>query len=265
MSRFRCRAVLAAGLTSLLATVAIAGTAAATTTTEPDGEAVQILPPDEPWEGLTRGELLAQWWQRAVAMPQDISPYTDPTGERCGYQQAGPVFLLPGNLEAGMVARRCFVAEGTAIFVYVSGSTCGTVESPPYFRRTVEELQACVDEMVGQEVLDFRASVNGQDIADLNAYLTTSPPFTMTLPENNMWGLEPGVSQEMAASYNFIIAPPPPGQYTIHTSETIAGRPRVDQITTIIVEAPQITEPTGTTASRQGTEGPEVTAPPPTT
>ena len=226
MSRIRSRALLAVGLVALLTGVVLADTTAATTTSEPGSGAVEILPPAESWEGLTRGELLAHWWQRAVTMPEDISPYTDPTGERCGYQQSGPVFLLPGNLKTGMAQRTCVVAEGIAIFVYVSGSTCGTVESPPYFRRTVEELQACVDDMVGQEVLDFGASVNGQDIADLNAYLTTSPLFTITLPENNIFGWEPGVGQEMAASYNFIIAPPPPGQYTIHTSETIAGRPR---------------------------------------
>ena len=119
------------------------GTAAEPSATTPDAAGVEILPPDESWGGMSRGEWAAQWWQRVLAMPEDISPYFDPTGERCGYQQSGPVFLLPGNFAGGMVERTCVVAEGTAIFVYVGGVTCGTVEPPPFFGRTEEELRAC--------------------------------------------------------------------------------------------------------------------------
>jgi hypothetical protein len=51
MSRPRSRALIA-GLSSLLATsVAIADTAAATTTTEPEPGAVEILPSDEAFGG----------------------------------------------------------------------------------------------------------------------------------------------------------------------------------------------------------------------
>jgi hypothetical protein len=265
MSRLRTRVVLAAGVCSLAMSVAIAGTTSATSTTEPTPEpgAVEILPPDESWGGVTRGDLVAQWWQRVITMPEEINPYFDPTGERCGYQQSGSVFLLPGYLSEGIVERTCVVPEGTAIFVYVSGSTCGTVEQPPYFARTEEEMRACVDAMVEQEVLDFRATVNGQSVADLDAYLTTSSLFTLTYPEDNWAGVDPGVGQHMAASYNFIIAPPPPGEYEIFVSEIIAGRNLSGQRTTVIVEAPQIIEPTGTEAPQASeadvTESPSTT------
>ena len=213
-------------------------TAAETSATTPDVAAVEILPPDESWGGISRGELVAEWWQRVLAMPEEISPYFDPTGERCGYQQSGPVFLLPGNFAGGTVERTCVVAEGTAIFVYVAGVTCGTAEPPPYFGRTEDELRTCATTLFDEGVTDFQARVDGQDVADLDSYRTTTPMFTMIYPENNIFDIEPGVGQEVAESISFIIAPPPPGEYEVIVSQGDFGGS-----ITVIVEAPQVIEP----------------------
>ena len=43
--------------------------------------AVEILPPDESWAGLTRGELDARFWQWNMSMPEDVNPYFD--DDRC--------------------------------------------------------------------------------------------------------------------------------------------------------------------------------------
>ena len=212
-------------------------TAAEPSATTPDAAEVEILPPDESWGDMSRSEWAAQWWQRVLAMPEHINPYFDPTGERCGYQQSGPVFLLPGNFAGGMVERTCVVAEGTAIFVYVTGPTCGTVEPPPFFGRTEEELRACASALF-DEITEYEAHVNDQDVANLEAYRTTSPMFTAIYPENNIFGVEPGVGEEVAESISFIIAPPPPGEYEITVSQGGAG-----VATTVIVEASQVIEP----------------------
>ena len=110
--RRRARILLAVGMvSSLLAGLAVAESSGATTsqntvaeasvTSTPDTVAatsvattpamamVEILPPDESWGGATRGEWDAQWWQRVVSMPEDVNPYFDSTGERCGYGQSG--------------------------------------------------------------------------------------------------------------------------------------------------------------------------------
>ena len=214
-------ATAAVAASSLLAGVAIAETSGATTpdtvaetsvaatpdtfaetsATTSDAVGVEILAPDESWAGLTRGELTAEWWQRALSMPEEISPYTDTTGERCGYQQSGPVFLLPGSW-VGSVERTCVVAEGTAIFVYAGGGTCSTVEPPPYFGRTEDELRECVT-AVNEEIAESSVSINGQEVPDLDAYWTTSPLFTITAPEDNLFGIEPGVGQTVSEAMNY--------------------------------------------------------------
>jgi hypothetical protein len=212
----------------------LAGTSAATTV---EAAALEILPPDEPWGGMSRGEWNALGWQRVVSMPSDVIP----TGDLCEFGQFGPMFFLTGTF--GATEQTCVVAEGTAIFVVVTGAECSTVEPPPYFGRTEEELRACAAAAV-DEITQFEARVDGQEVANLDQYRTTSPLFTLTLPENNGFGVEPGVANAVAESYSFIVAPPPPGEYEIAWSTTFPGATEPYGATvTVTVEAPQVIEP----------------------
>ena len=198
----------------------------------------EILPPDEGWAGLTRGEWDARWWQWGATMPEEVHPAYDMTGdERCGYGQSGPVFFMPGGPGVG-VPLRCVVAEGTAILVNVVSAACSTVEPPPFFGRTENELRACASASLDQ-VTQYHARINGQEVADLDAYRVGTPLFTVTLPERNIYGLEPGVAQAVTEGYSFIIAPPPPGEYRV----TVSVGHSFIFTRTFIVEAPQVIEP----------------------
>ena len=223
----RCSRIAVAAVmsSSLLAGLAVAESSGATTpdtaaetsgATTPDSivEAsapatsesadVEILPPDESWDGLTRGELDARSWQWVLSFPEEAIPWFDSTGERCGYGQSGPVFfLVPTEREI-----TCVAAEGTAIWVMVSNNVC----SAPDFGRNEDELRACATEGV-DGVTDYQAVVNGEEVANLDAYRTVSPMFNLTIPENHVGDWEPGVFQAVSGGYSFIIAPPPPGQY----------------------------------------------------
>ena len=216
------------------------GTVAETSVvTTPEAAAVEILPPDEPWAGLTRSEWEVRAWQWVASMPEDVSPWRDTTGERCGYGQSGPVFFLTGAA-AGEIT--CVVAEGTAILVSSIGTECSTAEPPPWFGRTEDELRACASAAM-DPYTDVHASINGQEVVDLGSYRLSSPLFTLTFPENNVFEAEPGVAQSVADSYSFIIAPPPPGEYEISTSAMHPDTPEPWAMTVnLVVEAPQVIE-----------------------
>jgi hypothetical protein len=124
-----------------------------------------------------------------------------------------------------------------SIFVHAAGPLCGTVQPPPFFGRTEDELRACAS-AIFDEMTDYEARVNDQDVANLDAYRTTSPMFTVIYPENNLFDVEPGVGKEVVESISFITAPPPPGEYEITVSLGGAG-----VANTVIVEAPQVIEP----------------------
>ena len=241
--------LLAAVTSALLASgLGVAGSSVvATSDTIPDtsvaataeGAAVEILPPDEPFAGLTRGEWDARQWQWLVSMPVDVNPGDDTTGDRCGYGQSGPVFFVIGSGGGG--DRTCVVAEGTAIYVVVATVECSTVEAPPFFGRTEDELRACATADMDL-VTDVSARVNGVDVANLDTYRTASPLFTLTFPDNNIFGVEPGVAHAVSEGYSFVIAPPPPGRYEITWLVSYPDGP-LGGSATVIVEAPQVIEP----------------------
>jgi hypothetical protein len=158
----------------------------------PSAADVEILAPDESWGGLTRGEWDARSWQRVLSFPRRQSLGSTGRGT-LRVRQSGPVFfLLPTENEI-----TCMLAEGTAIWVNVANTECSTVEPPPFFGRNEEELQACASAEI-DGVTDYEARVNGEDVANLAAYRTASPMFTLTLGENNVWDLEPGVAQAVS-------------------------------------------------------------------
>ena len=204
---------------------------------------MEILAPDEPWAGVTRGEWDSRFWQWNFSLPDNVNPFTDDTGGRCGWGQAGPVFFLPG-VETPGASFTCVVAEGTALYVLAAGAECSTVEPPPYFGRNEEELRACAAEVL-DGTRDYKAHVNGHDVPDLEAYRVSSPLFTLTFPENNVIGVEPGVAYAVSEAYSFIIAPPPPGEYEIGWSAWYPDEPEPRSMANVrvIVEAPQVIEP----------------------
>ena len=89
---------------------------------------------------------------------------------------------------------------------------------------------------------DNEASVNGHDVAGLDAYRIATPLFTVALPADNIIGVEPVVAEVVSEGYNFIIAPPPPGEYEVLTSTIYNGQPAPGAFT-VIVAAPHVIEP----------------------
>ena len=250
MSLLRSRALLAAGMSaSLLAGLAVAEPSGATSpetsvATSPETATLEILPPDETWDGATRGEWgarSAQWW---MSLPEDVNPIFDTTGARCGYGQSGPVFFLQFGLGPEAAGFTCVVAEGTAIYVSELGVLCSTVEGfegGRFFGRSEDELRACTARELDESTDGYQQyRVDGQEVADLDSYRIASPLFTLTLPENNVLGVEPGVAQAVSESYSFIIAPPPPGEYEITFSTLTTGHP--EGTVNVIVEAPRVLE-----------------------
>jgi hypothetical protein len=121
-----------------------------------------------------------------VSLPTDIHPGSDTTGERCGYGQHGPVFFLTPVLGPGPTySYDCVVPEGTAIYEIVQVGNCSSVEPPPFFGANEEELRACLDHEAFDQWPDVEASINGQEVANLESYRATTPMFTLNVPEED--------------------------------------------------------------------------------
>jgi hypothetical protein len=243
MPRLRPRSFLIALFSLVL--LAGAGAPAIAQDATPTGGEVTILGPDESYAGVTRGDWNARWWQWGASFPPEIHPsFTPPGTASCAYGQSGPMFFLPSHYASESIT--CVVPEGTAIFVSLGGAFCSTVEPPPFFGRNEEELRACAAN-VTEGVTDNQASINGEEVPDLETYRTTSPLFTLALTEDNIYELPEGIALAVTDNYSFIIAPPPPGEYVIEYSWMLEGDP-VPWMGTyeITVMAPQVIEPEAT-------------------
>ncbi len=243
MSQVRSRVLLLMALV-MVPFLGLVGTAS----TQDSSDGVTIYGPDEMVGGASLAEWHARNWQWAISMPEDANPNFDPTGEKCGYGQFGPVFFLPAQYvesdpEAAPESYHCVVPEGVALYVTVGGAGCTTVEPPPYFGRDEAELTACAMEMA-DTITDMEASINGQPVADLEQYRTVTPLFPMLFGQDNFYGVEPGVALSVSDGYAFIIAPPPPGDYEITVSVTFEGDEAVYATTmSFSVVSPQVVEP----------------------
>lgn len=73
-----------------------------------------VVPPDYHAYGKTLGEWSAAWWQWAAAIPTDVNPLLDETGENCDLDQSGPVWFLAGT-PGGAAERECTIPAGKAV------------------------------------------------------------------------------------------------------------------------------------------------------
>ena len=245
MFTFHRRSVLLAVL-ALTLLLGLTGPAIAQNAT-PAVEGVTIYGPDELVGGASLGEWNARNWQWAVSMPEAVNPNFDSTGDTCGYGQSGPVFFLPASYGPDLTGDlTCVVPAGVALLVPVGGAECSTVEPPPFFGRDEAELAACAIAF-NDGVIELEASINGQPVPDLEQYRAVSPLFTMLFPEDNFFGVPAGVALSVADGYQFIIAPPPPGEYEISVSVLFEDEDAPLAVTTtVIVQEPQIIEPEAT-------------------
>jgi len=251
MSRGHRRIAIATVMSaSLLTGLAVADTTVATTpedtivetsvaaATTPEEASVEVLAPDESLAGVSRAEWTARAWQWWLSLPTDVNPSM--TNQGCGYGQAGPVYFLP----IGADNIHCVVAEGTAIYVTAEYTWCSTIEPAPAFGRNEEELQACAS--LDNTGITSHVTINGHDVGDTGQYRLATAAFPITLSEGNLSLAQPGVALAVAETTNFIIAPPPPGDYEIVASLSSPDHNAVFTYT-ISVEAPQVLEAPPTT------------------
>lgn len=185
-----------------------------------------VLPPDAPAYGATYAEWAGRYFQWHLSFPPAVSPSTDPTGERCGYGQAGPVFFLAGGepaffepggtppAEDPAPARECIVPAGVPLLLHLFGANCSTVEPPPFFGRDEAELRACATALLDPPTV-LTASVDGVAIPDLERYRVQTPLFRVALPADNWLGVEPATVEAVGEGYFLLLAPLPPGEHEV--------------------------------------------------
>ena len=187
--------------------------------------------------GASYSEWSARWWQYALSIPTDQSPFLDSTGANFAVGQSGKVWFLSGVIvftspgqplppgQVNTVVRNVTLPSGTSLFFPVLNSEQDNlVPGGPNTRYTVDQLRAFAQQSMATAE-NMQVQVDGRSIAGLSQYEVTSPVFSYHLPDNNIDTFLTGVnvpaqtvSPAVSDGVYVMLRPLPVGQHTIHFS-----------------------------------------------
>jgi hypothetical protein len=177
--------------------------------------------------GISYENWTARWWQWVHNVPPDQNVNFDATGKFCHVGQEGPVWFL-GPSFGGKYERSCTIPSSKAILFPVNTGECDYASSPD--ARTPDDLFDCASE--GNKGGIMRASVDGIPLKNLEIYRITSPPFNITIPEDNVFGSPAGTSEAVADGFWVFLEPLSPGQHEISFAVNVlddVGTPTTDE------------------------------------
>jgi hypothetical protein len=182
------------------------------------------LPPQSHPFGATYGEWAARWWQWAYKQPVSTNPLFDQTGAAIANGQSGKVWFLAGVINvSGTADRTGTIPAGKALFFPILNFEADNLCPPIVPPLDVAGLRALATASLAGATLE--ADVDGRMIQDPQQYHETSPVFSVTFPNNNVfqffgcnvpagtYSLPDGFVDE---GYYLMLAPLSAGQHTIH-------------------------------------------------
>lgn len=165
---------------------------------------------DKPFN-RTYSDWTAKWWQWAYSIPKDHHPAYDNTGEFCSEKQKDPVWFFPGTF-GHPVTRYCNIQAGNAILFPILNSECSYIEFPQL--KNERELRDCA-KIIQDKVINLSASIDNNELKNLEEYRIQSSLFNFSLPQNNILGLPPQKTQAVSDGNWVFLKPLSIGQHEI--------------------------------------------------
>jgi hypothetical protein len=189
-----------------------------------------ILPPQARVCGLTYGQWGARWWQWVYNIPNATNPVGDTNGQFAALDQHGPVWFLAGSW-GDKVERTVTVPAGKFIFFPVCNVSFWNPDDFGYALSIVSGLGMDTNTMTTDQIFlaatkwyedqanGLEATIDGVAVKNLEKYRAEAPklvPISNALLTSQ--GL-PDIPRTITSDgYWLMLAPPRPGQHTIHFS-----------------------------------------------
>jgi len=184
---------------------------------------LELYAPDSKPFGRTYAEWTARWWQWILSIAKTENPLVDENGKSCAINQNGPVWFLAWTLK-GPAERSCAIPADKAILFPVINFEASVAEGDG---RKDEELAARAKFEMDQ-ITNIRAMISGTNVNELKQYRIQSPPFNVTLEEDNVLGLPAQTTKMMSEGYWLFLKPLEPGTYDLYSfGSCLAGRIKI--------------------------------------
>jgi hypothetical protein len=179
-------------------------------------------------------QLVIGWLRWANAQPWLDGAIADTTGEKCGLDQAGPVWYLAGT-SGGPTVRECDVPLGKKLFFPLVNRWC---VFPDEFYENDEQIASDI-ELIKQYFFDFEHEnlcsltlrIDGQEVRpdleslDEDFYIQVLEPFELDLHDEH-WApdaFEGGIMPAIGAGHYALVQPLTPGDHVIEFGGGICG------------------------------------------
>jgi hypothetical protein len=183
---------------------------------------IEIFGPEDKPYGLTYEDHAKNWWKWLVAMPIDINPTRDKTGDKCTNGQENSnssLFYLAGG-GGGLFERTCEVPFGKGILIPVMVVEVSDKEAP---QATLEDLRK-IAKNDQDHVTSLYIKINDKEYKyeDLIKYrINTTDLFELHFPKNAMYGVSEGPSLASADGFYIITKPLPKGEHIVHLKSSL--------------------------------------------
>jgi hypothetical protein len=184
---------------------------------------LELYAPDSKPFGRTYAEWTARWWQWVLSIAKTENPLVDENGKSCAINQNGPIWFLAGTLK-GPAERSCAIPADKAILFPVINFEASVAEGDG----TKDEELAARAKFEMDQITNIRAMISGTNVNELKQYRIQSPPFNVTLDEDNVLGLPAQTTKMMSEGYWLFLKPLEPGTYDLYSfGSCLAGRIKI--------------------------------------
>jgi hypothetical protein len=183
-----------------------------------------VYPPDSKPFGMTYGEWSGTWWQWALGIPAQVTPFLDPDGAQCGTLQSGPVWFLAGTSgPLSSVTRTCSIPSGRAILIpimnFLNDYPCPDAAFQPTPGQSIEAFLAAGAAAIADQIDVLEGELDGQPIVDLTTFRARSPLVSFTGAANLSF-LDSCITGSpqlgVADGYWLLLKPLSRGNHTLH-------------------------------------------------
>jgi hypothetical protein len=169
----------------------------------------------------------AEFWQFGLSFPASGNPLLDETGALCQLGQRGGVWYLYGTFGGGPAERTCTLPSDKLLFFPVYNWVNVAVPGD-----TAKTLRAQLDPLVeGADLLEV--TLDGKPAGPVRRL--TSGVFSVTLPEDNLFGIPAGIYGPAVADGFWVMLPPlAAGSHELRfRAHAVVGPPAFDPGTVI--------------------------------
>jgi hypothetical protein len=175
-----------------------------------------------------------KWWQWFLSIPKADNPTMDTARENFSLNRSHPNVWFLATTIGGRVERTVRITSGKALLFPIINVTISNAEDPTVTTET--DMISFVKKHM-DDIIEKRASIDGEELLISEKFRFESPPFKFSFPPNNIFGAHEGPTRGAADGYWIFMRPLQPGIHNISTfGSCMSGKIQIEAGIKLIIE-----------------------------